>query len=177
MDEDWDWEPDQIVDLDVTGDPQLDQFGYQSPRRPRPRTGFTSLPQRDWLAQAKRDRQQRERRRNPQQRHRQEARRQHEVPPSRPAQRPQPVLQPAPVELEPESKGPQPGQHGAYFEVRTVRRWWAPWRKRKVWQQISTWHVGQPPAGARVVTVADVAQLPGRVHTIGRISDTGAVEY
>ncbi len=181
MDEDWDWETDQIVDLDVTGDPQLDQFGYQSPRRPGPRSGFQSLPQRDWLAQAKRDRQQRERRRARQQRHRQEARRQQEVPPSPPAQRPppmaQPVAQPAPVEPESECKGPQPGQHGAYFEVRTVRRWWAPWRKRKVWQQISTWHVGQPPAGARVVTVADVAQLPGQVHTIGRVSGTGAVEY
>jgi hypothetical protein len=40
MDEDWDWEPDQIVDLDVTGDPQLDQFGYQSPRTPGPRPEF-----------------------------------------------------------------------------------------------------------------------------------------
>jgi hypothetical protein len=156
MDEDWDyWEPDQIVDLDVTGDPQLDQFGYQSPRGPGPRPGFYSLPQRDWLAQAKRDRQQRERR----------------------CDRLQPMAQPAPVEPEPQSKGPQPGQHGAYFEVRTVRHWWAPWHKRKVWQQISTWHVGQPPAGARVVTVADVAQLPGQVHTIGRVSGTGAVEY
>jgi hypothetical protein len=42
MDEDWD--RDQIVDLDVTGDPQLDQFGYQSPRAPGPRPGFKSLP-------------------------------------------------------------------------------------------------------------------------------------
>ncbi|MGA7055361.1 MAG: hypothetical protein WBZ37_29690 [Mycobacterium sp.] len=181
MDEDWDQDADQIVDLDVTGDPQLDQFGYQSPRRPGPRPGFTSLPERDWLAQAKRDRQQRERRRDRQQRHREEARRRQEVPPSHPAQRPRPTAQPlpqsAPVEPEPESKVPLPGQHGAYFEVRTVRRWWAPWRKRKVWQQVSTWHVGQPPTGARVVTVADVAQLPGQVHTIGRVSGTGAVEY
>ena len=181
MDEDWDWETDQIVDLDVTGDPQLDQFGYQSPRTPGPRPGFTSVPQRDWLAQAKRDRQQRERRRDRQQRHREEARRQQEVPPSPPAQRPQPmaqpVAQPAPVEPEPEGKRPQPGQHGAYFEVRTTRVWWAPWRRKRVWQQISTWHPGQPPAGATVVTVPDVAALPGRVHTIGRVGQTGAVEY
>ena len=45
MDEDWDyWEPDQIVDLDVTGDPQLDQFGYQSPRGPGPRRGSIVCP-------------------------------------------------------------------------------------------------------------------------------------
>lgn len=44
MDEDWDWEPDQIVDLDVTGDPQLDQFGYQSPRTPGPRPEFRVCP-------------------------------------------------------------------------------------------------------------------------------------
>jgi hypothetical protein len=87
------------------------------------------------------------------------------------------VAQLAPVAPEPESKGPQPGQHGAYFEVRTKRVWWAPWRRKRVWQQISTWHPGPPPAGATVVTVPDVASLPGRVHTIGRVSGTGAVEY
>jgi len=79
---------------------------------------------------------------------------------------------PAPV-----SQGPLPGQHGAYFEVRTKRVWWAPWRKRKVWTQASSWHMGGPPAGATVMTVDDVAALPGRVHTIGRVSGTGAVEY
>jgi hypothetical protein len=76
----------------------------------------------------------------------------------------------------PQSQAPQPGQHGAYFEVRTVRCWWAPWRRKQVWQQVSTWHVGQPPAGATVVTVTDVAALPGQVHTIGHVSGTG-VEY
>jgi hypothetical protein len=81
------------------------------------------------------------------------------------------------VQPAPESKGPLPGQHGAYFEVRTTRVWWAPWRRKRVWQQISTWHPGPPPAAATVVTVPDVAALPGRVHTIGRVSGTGAVEY
>jgi len=149
MDDDWDWDHDEIVDLDVTGDPQ---FGYQSPRR----SFRTPPPERDWLAQAKRDRQQREARRD-RQGQEEKARCQRESPPSRqivawpgmnyrPGIGPTgPVAQTAPVEPAPESKGPLPGQHGAYFEIRTVRRWWAPWRKRKVWQQISTWHVGQPP--------------------------------
>ena len=65
----------------------------------------------------------------------------------------------------------------AYFEVRTKRLWWAPWRKRKVWTQVSSWHMNGPPAGAEIVTVDDVAALPGRVHTIGRVSGTGGVEY
>jgi hypothetical protein len=60
MDEDWDCDPDQIVDLDVTGDPQLDEFGYQSPRR----SFRTPPPERDWLAQARRDWQQRDARRD-----------------------------------------------------------------------------------------------------------------
>jgi hypothetical protein len=33
MEDEWDWDRDEILDLDITGDPQLDQFGYQSPRR------------------------------------------------------------------------------------------------------------------------------------------------
>jgi hypothetical protein len=48
MDDEFELDPDDIVDLDVTGDPQLDQFGYQSPRRdmsPPP------APERNWLAQ------------------------------------------------------------------------------------------------------------------------------
>jgi hypothetical protein len=60
MVEDWDWGRDEIVDLDVTGDPQLNQFGYQSPRL----TFRTPPPERAWLAQAERERQQRERRRD-----------------------------------------------------------------------------------------------------------------
>ncbi|HWX98630.1 MAG TPA: hypothetical protein VNY55_01760 [Mycobacterium sp.] len=63
--DDWDWDRDEIVDLDaceMTGDPQLDVYGYQSPKR-RGGTGFTASPHRDWLAQAKADRAQREQRR------------------------------------------------------------------------------------------------------------------
>jgi hypothetical protein len=67
MDDDWDDLHGEIVDLDgygeATGDPQLDVYGYQSPKR-RGGTGFTSSqPDRDWLAQAKADRAQRQQRR------------------------------------------------------------------------------------------------------------------
>jgi hypothetical protein len=49
-DYDGDWYHDEIVNLDadVTGDPQLDQFGYQSPRRdfsPPPSEPFDYLAQ------------------------------------------------------------------------------------------------------------------------------------
>jgi hypothetical protein len=194
MDEDWDWDREEIVDLDggceATGDPQLDQLGYQSPKQ-RGGTGFRSTDG-DRLArrraQRERDAAKRDeiRRRNALPRESRPAQ-----PPARPAHgivpfgpgsgyRPglgpvrQPAVMPPPA---PAPAVPQPGQHGAYFERRVVRRWWAPWRKRYVWQQISAWHHGQPPAGTEVVTVADVAQLPGRVHTIGRVGETGAVEY
>lgn len=186
MDEGWEWDPDEIIDADFTGDPQLDQFGYQSPRRRGENlTGFTPGPNRDWLAQVKRDRQARQRPRELQQRRQGRAKLRRESPlsgqtPSDPGSQRRPGSgsaeqpQPGPVEL---NSTVQPGQHGAYFEVRTKRVWWLPWRKRKVWQQISTWQAGPPPAGATVVTVADVAALPGRVHTIGRVSGTGGVEY
>lgn len=81
-----------------------------------------------------------------------------------------------PVEVD-HPAAPLPGQHGAHFTVRTYRPWWAPWSVRRVWTQVSTWQYGLPPEGASVVTVADVAQLPGKVHTIGRVSETGAVEW
>jgi hypothetical protein len=73
----------------------------------------------------------------------------------------------------------QPGQRGAYFERRTKRVWWAPWRRKQVWQQISAWQNTTPPrgAGVDVVTVGDVSELPGKVHTIGTVSQTGAVEW
>ncbi len=60
MEDEWDWDRDEILDLDITGDPQLDQFGYQSPRR-----DFTPPPSRsfDYLAQYRRDQAKRERRR------------------------------------------------------------------------------------------------------------------
>ena len=60
MDEDWgDWDHSEIVDLDVTGDPQLDQFGYQSPKQ-RGGTGFTSH-QDEWVARSRAQRQRRRR--------------------------------------------------------------------------------------------------------------------
>ena len=77
----------------------------------------------------------------------------------------------------PPQTGLLPGQHGAYFEVRTVRPRYAPWRKKRVWQQVSAWQMTQPPAGAQAVTVADVSELPGQVRIIGRVGQTGAVEY
>jgi len=72
----------------------------------------------------------------------------------------------------------QPGQRGAYFEHRLIRRWYWPWKKVWRWQQISAWqHTTPPRSGVNVVTVGDVSELPGRVHTIGRVSPTGAVEW
>jgi hypothetical protein len=72
----------------------------------------------------------------------------------------------------------QPGQHGAYFEKRVVRPWYAPWKKVTRWQQISAWQNTTPPtSGTEVVTVGDVSELPGKVRTIGKVGPTGAVEY
>jgi hypothetical protein len=72
----------------------------------------------------------------------------------------------------------QPGQHGAYFEKRTYRPWYAPWKKVTRWQQISAWQNTTPPtSGTEVVTVGDVSELPGKVQTIGKVGPTGAVEY
>lgn len=68
-------------------------------------------------------------------------------------------------------------QHGAHFEVRTKRAWFAPWRRQKVWTQVGPWVVGQPPSSGEVVTVGDVSELPGRVTTIGEVGPTGAVLY
>ena len=46
------------------------------------------------------------------------------------------------------------------------------------WQQISAWQNTTPPTyGTEVVTVGDFSELPGKVRTIGKVSDTGAVEY
>jgi hypothetical protein len=42
----------------------------------------------------------------------------------------------------------------------------------------SAWQSTTPPtSGTEVVTVGDVSELPGKVRTIGKVSDTGAVEY
>ena len=172
MDEDWgDRDPSEAVDLDITGDPQLDQFGYQSPRRDmRP----PPAPEFDYLAQYRRDQEARERRRAAVRANIDETkRRRNERRGAVHQQRPEPV---APV-WHPQPTAPPVPQHGAYFEVRTRRVWWAPWRKKQTWTQMSTWHVGGPPAAATVVTVPDVGALPGQVHTIGTVGPTGAVEW
>jgi hypothetical protein len=180
--DDWDGEPHDLDGYgDVTGDPQLDVYGYNSPtRRGQNLSGFTSH---DAEVVARWDAR-REQRAAARQRaaRRDEMRRRNALPPEpnkgegRGVVAPAPAPRPSAGPLRP-AAGPLPGQHGAYFERRVVRRWWAPWTKRTTWQQISAWHHGQPPAGTEVVTVADVAQLPGRVHTIGGVSGMGAVEY
>ena len=184
MDDEWDYDRDEIVDLgggwaDVTGNPAEDVTGYQTPtRRIRPLTGYVpSSPGRDWLAQSKLDRQQREAKR--------EALLRREPAGPRPV-RAQTVSPEEQGWSEPSRPVPPPtgqptgllsGQHGAYFERRVKRCWWAPWKKRQTWQQISAWQASQPPRGVEVVTVADVTQLPGKVHTIDRGDLSGALEY
>jgi hypothetical protein len=182
---------------DVTGNPAEDIPGYSSPsRRGQNLSGFR--PSRDnraaeALAQSKRDREQRAAKR-------QGARREATQPAvgseewrARRAARWEAQGRLTPVngssgEERHEQKSRdavaqqslselQPGQHGAYFEKRTYRPWYAPWTKKTVWQQISAWRATTPPKGADVVTVADVGELPGRVRTIGRVGKTGAVEY
>jgi hypothetical protein len=190
MDDEFEWDHDEIVDLDgceATGDPRLDILGYESPkRRGQNLSGFTASGG-DWCSRADEMRAEARQRRAAVQanldatRQRREQRRQkrHEAPNFRDnvtEVRPRPMPQPVPVEPNIVADRP-PGQHGAYFERRLTRRWWAPWKKRTTWTQISTWQHGQPPAGVEVVTVAGVAQLPGQVHTIGRVSGTGAIEY
>jgi hypothetical protein len=50
------WEPgSRYFVVELGPDPQLDQFGYQSAHPTGPRPGFKAMPQRDWLAQSKRD--------------------------------------------------------------------------------------------------------------------------
>ena len=72
----------------------------------------------------------------------------------------------------------QPGQHGAYFEKRTYRPWYAPWKKVTRWQQISAWQNTTPPtSGTEVVTVGDVSELPGKAHTIAAYSPDKPVVY
>jgi len=94
MYDEWDDLRGEIVDLDVTGDSQLDVYGYQSPRTPGPRSGFKAGPERDWLAQSKRDRQQREARRERWSKAALDSK--VSEPPT--SGRPQPMAQPAPVE-------------------------------------------------------------------------------
>jgi hypothetical protein len=199
---------------EATGDPALDQMGYQSPRRTGNLTGFKSS-QIDWLAQAKADRAKREARREADrqtdrlaeklaaqlkaveqnkaetrqrvEQRKEVGRRQQSSPtpaPARPkttgsdhpAQGPnhparEEIMRRSLTEL-------QPGQHGAYFERRVVRRWWAPWTKRVVWQQVSAWANTTPPrSGTEVVTVGSLDELSGKVHTIGTVGPGGTVEW
>ena len=221
MDEDWEWDPDEIVDLDggcdMTGNPVLDRMGYRSPRDTSNRTGFTASAKKiDWMAQAKADRAKREARReadrqadrlaeklaaqlkavelNKAETRARVAQRRQSPSPTVRAQRVSrgreitPATSPrVPVEPVQDSAAEiarrsltelQPGQHGAYFEKRTYRPWYAPWKKVTRWQQISAWQNTTPPtSGTEVVTVGDVSELPGKVRTIGKVSDIGAVEY
>jgi hypothetical protein len=72
----------------------------------------------------------------------------------------------------------QPGQHGAFFERREVRCWYAPWKKRYRWQQISAWMSTTPPrSGTEVVSVGSLDELDGRVRTIGTVGENGTVVY
>jgi hypothetical protein len=196
VEDEWDdWHDRELVDLDggacdVTGDPALDVYGYQSPtRRGQNLTGFTSSHG-DYGAASREGRERRRRQReawrqrlDAERREREARRPESEQRPAHASVSPRASTTPArpqPAPGQPTVADPpqsQPGQHGAYFEVRTTRVWWAPWRRRQHWQQVSAWTHGQPPAGAAVVTVADVTALPGRVHTIGRLGQTGAVEY
>ena len=214
MDDEFEWDRDEIVDLDgywadVTGDPALDRTGYQSPRRTGNLTGFTPHKvNQDWLAQSKKDREQRAAKR-------QGARREATQPAvgseewrARRAARwealgwltpangscgeerheqnssvqTQPVQTPQQQRDEIAAKSLtelQPGQHGCFMEHREARCWWAPWRKRMVWRQVSAWMSTTPPkSGVNVITVGDISELPGKVHTIGDVDpQTGAVEY
>ena len=137
--------------------PQLDVFGYRSPRTPGPRTGFRGyVPTR--LAGAGRARPRRARggeAGKTARRQREEARRQRESPRSQSAAPmvrggcyPQVMPQhhggaegwcdegwsAAPPVTPP--SGPRPGERGAVFEVRTVRAWArAVARKKRVWRQ------------------------------------------
>lgn len=171
----------EIVDLDVTGDPQLDQLGYRSPRR-----DFRRKPTfpRDWQAQAQRDRAERQGRRLAAvEANRADTRRRNAERRGKPVSSPADTRATEEIALSPQHGAteeitlPTQPQYGAYFEVRTVRRWWAPWTTRKVWQQVGPWVVGEPPKGADVVTVPSVEALPGRVTTIGTVGETGAVLY
>jgi hypothetical protein len=151
-------------DFDVTGDPVLDQDFYQSPRR---QSAAPWRPQRNpTLEKAARERAERRARR--------QATRLAPTSPVRPAKPVEPVQPPArPVPVAAQTAP----QHGAWFEVRTRRVWYAPWRTRKVWTQVGPWVVGDPPRTGEVVTVHDVSALPGRVTTLGTVGPTGAVVY
>ena len=217
MDDEVDWDRDEIVDVDgggwadMTGNPALDVDGYSSPsRKGQNLTGYTPN-QIDWMAASRADRERRAARRaqraaksdsRPTRAERRAAAEQadeewrakraarweaegrltprNESSGERVEQKSQPVQTPSDCdEIARRSLTElQPGQKGAYFEKRTYRPWYAPWKKVTRWQQISAWQNTTPPtSGTEVVTVGDVSGLPGKVRTIGKVSDTGAVEY
>ncbi len=136
MDEDWDWD----WDPDVTGDPQLDQFGYQSPRRRGQNlTGFTASPDRDWLAQAKADRAQREQRRGAAAETRRRVAQRRGKPVAA-----QPVPQPAPPTVAPQPVAPDLAPHVAQAVAQGMPGrdlgWWrvdVDSTGRAVWQRVA----------------------------------------
>src|SRR6516165_6376668 len=171
MDDEVDWDRDEIVDLDgggwaeMTGNPALDVDGYSSPsRKGQNLTGYTPN-QIDWMAASRADRERRAARRaqraaksdsRPTRAERRAAAEQaDEEWRAKRAARWEAQGRLTPVngssgEERHEQKSRdaiaqrsltelQPGQHGAYFEHREVRCWWAPWRKRMVWRQVSAW--------------------------------------
>jgi hypothetical protein len=203
-DDEWDAVHGEAHDLDgywadVTGDPQLDRAGYASPsRRGQNLTGYE--PSRDTraadaLAQSKKDREQRAAKRqgawreatqpavgSEEWRARRAARweAQGRLTPANGSSGEERYEQKSRDEIAQRSLTElQPGQHGAFFEQRLVRPWYAPWKKVVRWQQVSAWqHTTPPKSGVEVVTVGDVSELPGKVRTIGKVvGDTGAVEY
>jgi hypothetical protein len=199
MDDEWDDIDGEPVDLDggwcdVTGNPALDVDGYQSPRDRRNLTGFTAHPpNQDWLVKNRADRAARAAKRAADAAARREAKRNEssgerqskQSPPTPPVQttpaQVQPVQAPASDHdeiLRRSLTELQPGQHGAYFERREVRCWYAPWKKRYVWQQTSAWMNTTPPtSGTEVVSVGSLDELNGRVHTIGTVGENGTVVY
>lgn len=196
MDDEWEDIDGEPADLDggwcdVTGNPALDVDGYSSPRRTGNLTGFKSS-QIDWFALAKADRAKREARRAADRQtdrlaeklaaqlkavQQDNARGRETTPATSPPVPVGPVPQNAAEIARRSLTELQPGQHGAYFEKRTYRPWYAPWKKVTRWQQISTWQNSTPPSGTEVLTVGELSELPGKVRTIGKVSDTGAVEY
>lgn len=188
-DNDGDW-GDGDWGSDVTGDPQLDVFGYKSPRDRRNLTGFEAHPpNQDWLVKNRADRATRAAKRAAEAQARRAAKRNES---SGERQSTKITDKPGADEAGPDVAQAvtrdeiaersltelQPGQHGAYFERREVRAWYAPWKKRYVWQQISAWANTTPPrSGTEVVTVGSTDELNGRVRTIGTVGETGAVVY